>query len=278
MRGTSDAQIAVMSSANSEMFSMPINWDTKCDSYSVKDTNCDRKLGQVSDSQGWYHTREKMRTCLMACYPGYADIRPFRCKVSTKSCCIYKFCDEIPTQRVEAVQREEITEPIHPEDVHYNDNKSSYRYGLPTSWENQAVCVLFPEEFNHSQYNEGVTMIESDNSSYSVNTDMNETGACFGDFTGYTEGKKLLMDASNLARGNLDVHFDSYEKFGQFIATIGNLTATHHNCTKVLVHGTHCISNAHWQIIHNGNKSEVGIDHITLHNHDVLKFIVQPNS
>ncbi|HJL64855.1 MAG TPA: hypothetical protein QGF70_04635, partial [Candidatus Thalassarchaeaceae archaeon] len=67
-----------------------------------------------------------------------------------------------------------------------NDSESSHQ-GLPLEWnDNQVICVVFPSDYTHSEYNQGMTMINDDGLVISVNEDYNGTGACVGGFDGYT--------------------------------------------------------------------------------------------
>jgi len=141
-----------------------------------------------------------------------------------------------------------------------NDSESSHD-GLPESWnETQVLCVLFPVDSPHTEFDNGVTMIDSDGSTLGVNTDYNGTGACVGGFTGYTDGMPFFLDATNATAGDLAVAYDIGD-FGPYVHTIGGLNAN--NLTGDF-------SGAWWELIHNGAISMVGIGDVVLSEGDVL--------
>ncbi len=141
-----------------------------------------------------------------------------------------------------------------------NDSESSHD-GMPESWnESQILCVLFPDDSPHAEFNSGVTMIESDGSTYGVNADYNGTGACVGGFSGYTDGMSFFLDATNATNGDLAVGYDVGD-WGPYVHTIGGLNAN--NLTGDF-------SGAYWELHHNGALSMVGIGDVILSEGDVL--------
>ena len=88
LRGTSEIK------SKSFLPSLGLNWEAQCSGREINATDCNYNLGQVADSHGWMHTREKMETCLQQCQPGFSDVRPFRCKLDLANCCVYKICSE----------------------------------------------------------------------------------------------------------------------------------------------------------------------------------------
>ena len=141
-----------------------------------------------------------------------------------------------------------------------NDSESSHD-GLPESWnESQVLCVLYPVDFPHEDYNSGVTMIQSDGSTLGVNDDYNGTGVCVGGFTGYTEGMTFFLDATNATGGSLSVDYDVKE-WGPYVHTIGGVN--HDNIAETF-------DGAYWNLDHNGEISTVGIGDLVMSEGDVL--------
>ena len=141
-----------------------------------------------------------------------------------------------------------------------NDSESSHQ-GLPSDWnDNQVICVIFPSDYTHLEYNEGMTMINLDGSVYSVNEDYNGTGACVGGLEGYTEGLDFMMDATRAAGGQLAVGYEVGE-WGPYVHTIGGLNANSL---------TGDFSAAYWNLDHNGEISMVGIGDLVMSEGDVI--------
>ena len=81
------------------------------------------------------------------------------------------------------------------------DNESAH-HGLPLEWNgDQVICILFPPDYPHAEFNYGVTMIDSDGTTLGVNENYNGTGACIGGFEGYGEGLEFMMDATRAVGG-----------------------------------------------------------------------------
>ncbi len=141
-----------------------------------------------------------------------------------------------------------------------NDSESSHQ-GLPSEWnDNQVICVVFPSDYTHSEYNQGMTMINDEGLVISVNEDYNGTGACVGGFGGYTEGMDFMMDATRTTGGRLAVGYEVGE-WGPYVHTIGGLNAN-------LFTGE--FNAAYWNLDHNGEISMVGIGDLVMSEGDVL--------
>lgn len=141
-----------------------------------------------------------------------------------------------------------------------NDSESSHD-GMPETWDDkQILCVLYPNDSPHDEYNSGVTMIEADGSTYGVNAEYNGTGACVGGFSGYTDGMSFFLDATNATGGQLAVEYDVSE-FGSYVNTIGGLNANEL---------TGNFTTAYWGLLHNGEISMVGIDDLIMSEGDVI--------
>jgi len=154
-----------------------------------------------------------------------------------------------------------IRDALREEAATYVSDSESSHDGLPESWNNsQVMCVLFPTDSPHSNFNSGVTMIEADGSTYGVNAEFNGTGACVGGFTGYTEGMPFFLDATNATSGDLDVGYDVGD-WGPYVHTIGGLNAN--NLTGNF-------SGAYWELLHNGEYSMVGIGDLIMSEADVI--------
>ncbi len=140
------------------------------------------------------------------------------------------------------------------------DNESTH-HGLPLEWNgDQVICVLYPPDYPHAEFNYGVTMIDSDGTTLGVNENYNGTGACIGGFEGYSEGLEFMMDATRAASDLLAVGYEVGE-WGPFVHTIGGL-----NANQV----TGDFSGAYWNLDHNGATSMVGIGDLVLSEGDVI--------
>jgi len=140
------------------------------------------------------------------------------------------------------------------------DNQSAHD-GLPMDWEDkQVICVLFPEENQHKEYNEGITMIDRSGEIMDSNPELNGTGACIGGFSSYTNGLDFAMDATRIANGKLSIAYEDGD-WGPFVHTIGGLNADE-------ISGD--FNGAYWKLDHNGETSMVGIGDLVMSEGDVL--------
>ena len=144
-----------------------------------------------------------------------------------------------------------------------SDSESSH-VGLPTEWnENQAICIYFPEEYPHSVYSSGVSMMDTDGSIIGVNHDLNLTGACVGGFDGYTDGMDFMMDATRAAGGHLAVGYFVNPNWGEYVHTIGGLNEKE-------IEGD--FNGGYWSLTHNGRYSMVGIGSLVMAEGDVISW------
>tara|TARA_B100000700_G_scaffold69803_1_gene77403 strand:+ start:5196 stop:5762 length:567 start_codon:yes stop_codon:yes gene_type:complete len=154
-----------------------------------------------------------------------------------------------------------IRDALREEAATYVSDSESSHDGLPESWNNsQVMCVMFPSDTPHPEFNSGVTMIESDGSTYGANSEFNGTGVCVGGFTGFTEGMTFFLNSTNATNGVLDVSYDVTD-WGPYVHTIGGLNANEL---------TGNFSGAYWELLHNGEISMVGIGDLIMSEGDVL--------
>ena len=67
-------------------------------------------------------------------------------------------------------------------------------YGLPDIWDGeQVVCIHFPDNSTHAEFNDGRHHIDSDGTDFMTDADANFTGVCIGGFSGYENGFDLLL-------------------------------------------------------------------------------------
>jgi len=154
-----------------------------------------------------------------------------------------------------------IQDALSKETAKFVGNNESAHHGLPLEWNgDQVICVLYPPDHPHAEFNYGVTMIDSDGTTLGVNENYNGTGACIGGFEGYSEGFEFMMDAARAAGDRLAVGYEVGEG-GPFVHTIGGL-----NANQVIGD----FNGAYWSLGHNGEMSMVGIGDLVLSEGDVI--------
>ncbi len=154
-----------------------------------------------------------------------------------------------------------IQDALSKETAKFVGNNESAHHGLPLEWNgDQVICVLYPPDHPHAEFNYGVTMIDSDGTTLGVNENYNGTGACIGGFEGYGEGLEFMMDATRAVGGRLAVGYEVGEG-GPFVHTIGGL-----NANQVIGD----FNGAYWSLGHNGEMSMVGIGDLVLSEGDVI--------
>ena len=160
-----------------------------------------------------------------------------------------------------------IRDSVNEEVARFVSDSESSHVGLPTEWdENQAICIYFPDDYPHSVYSSGVSMIDADGSIIGVNYDLNLTGACVGGFEGYTDGMNFMMDATRVAGGHLAVGYSVNPNWGEFVHTIGGLNDQE-------IQGD--FNGAYWSLTHNGGYSMVGIGSLVLEEGDVISWNIE---
>ena len=160
-----------------------------------------------------------------------------------------------------------IRDSVNEEVARFVSDSESSHVGLPTEWdENQAICIYFPDDYPHSVYSSGVSMIDADGSIIGVNYDLNLTGACVGGFEGYTDGMNFMMDATRVAGGHLAVGYSVNPNWGEFVHTIGGLNDHE-------IQGD--FNGAYWSLTHNGGYSMVGIGSLVLEEGDVIGWNIE---
>ena len=160
-----------------------------------------------------------------------------------------------------------IRDSVNEEVARFVSDSESSHVGLPTEWdENQAICIYFPDDYPHSVYSSGVSMIDADGSIIGVNKDLNLTGACVGGFEGYTDGMNFLRDATRVAGGHLAVGYSVNPNWGEFVHTIGGLNDQE-------IQGD--FNGAYWSLTHNGGYSMVGIGSLVLEEGDVIGWNIE---
>ena len=154
-----------------------------------------------------------------------------------------------------------IRDAISEESAKYVNDSESAHDGLPSEWnDEQVICVLFPDDFPHSIYSSGVTMLDADGLVIGVNENYNVTGACVGGFSVYSDGMEFMLDATRVAGGHLAVGYEVGD-WGPYVHTIGGL-----NDAEV----TGDFSGAYWELHHNGEMSCLGIGDVILSEGDVI--------
>ena len=160
-----------------------------------------------------------------------------------------------------------IRDSVNEEVARFVSDSESSHVGLPTEWdENQAICIYFPDDYPHSVYSSGVSMIDADGSIIGVNYDLNLTGACVGGFEGYTDGMNFMMDATRVAGGHLAIGYSVDPNWGEFVHTIGGLNDQE-------IQGD--FNGAYWSLTHNGGYSMVGIGSLVLEEGDVIGWNIE---
>lgn len=158
-----------------------------------------------------------------------------------------------------------IQDRLAEESTRYIEDNESSHHGLPSDWdEQQVLCVYFPSDSPHSEFNLGVTMIGPDGNEIGTNDDLNRTGACVGGFEGYSNGLDFMMNSTRMANGQLSVGYE-VGQWGAFVHTIGGL-----NPDSL----TGDFNGAYWHLDHNGAPSMVGIGDLIMSEGDVIEWSI----
>ena len=113
-----------------------------------------------------------------------------------------------------------IQDRLAAESTRYIEDNESSHHGLPAEWdEQQVLCIYFPSDSPHSEFNLGVTMIGPDGEEIGTNEDLNRTGACVGGFEGYSNGLDFMMNSTRMANGHLSVGYE-VGQWGAFVHTL----------------------------------------------------------
>ena len=146
------------------------------------------------------------------------------------------------------------------------DNNDSH-YGLPDIWnEKQVVCIHFPENHSPDGYSNGRTHIDFDGIEFKVDDEWNESGACIGGFSGYTNGLELLNKALEIAGDKFSMNYTEFS-FGIMVDSFGDVNP----CD---VYSCNDTSGAFWNLNHNGEYSMVGISDLYLEQDSVISWSI----
>ena len=114
------------------------------------------------------------------------------------------------------------------------DNNDPH-YGLPDIWnEKQVVCIHFPENHSPDGYSNGRTHIDFDGIEFKVDDEWNQSGACIGGFSGYTNGLELLNKALEIAGDKFSMNYTEFS-FGIMVDSFGDVN----QCDEYPVSYTH---------------------------------------
>ena len=128
-------------------------------------------------------------------------------------------------------------------------------YGLPDLWDGQqVVCIHFPDNSSHPDYSDGRHHIDYDGTDFMTDSDSNATGACVGGFSGHENGFDLMLDATNVTGGKLEVGY-AVSEWGPYVQSIG---------------GNEPTGNAYWALYHDGAMAMVGIGDLVLDEDSVI--------
>ena len=146
------------------------------------------------------------------------------------------------------------------------DNNDSH-YGLPDIWnEKQVVCIHFPENYSPDGYSNGRTHIDFDGIEFKVDDEWNESGACIGGFSGYTNGLELLNKALEIAGDKFSMNYTEFS-FGIMVDSFGDVNPCDvYSCSDT--------SGAYWSLSHNGEYSMVGISDLYLEQDSVISWSI----
>jgi len=148
------------------------------------------------------------------------------------------------------------------------DDEGNSHNGLPDIWlGKQVVCVDFPVGAAHSDYADGRHYIDYDGTDFMTETEFNGTGACVGGLSGYENGFGMLLNATDIAEGDLEVVY-STSQYGVMIETIGGVDpCDYHTCSST--------QGAYWSLYHNNAWSMVGIGDLVLVEDSVLEWKIE---
>ncbi len=142
------------------------------------------------------------------------------------------------------------------------DEENSH-YGLPKEWEGtQVICFHFPENLIPEELENGRHHFNSEGVKVFVDTSWNESGACIGGFSNYSNGFTFMLEATNITGELLNVEY-SESSFGPYITLIGGIDP----CDAFVCTSS---SGAYWSLYHNGELSMVGIGDIVLFEDSVI--------
>ena len=128
-------------------------------------------------------------------------------------------------------------------------------YGLPDLWDGQqVVCIHFPDNSTHPDYSDGRHHIDYDGIDFMTDSESNATGACVGGFSGYENGFDLVLDATNVTGGKLEVGY-TVSEWGPYVQSIGGHEPT---------------GNAYWALYHDGAMAMVGIGDLVVDEDSVI--------
>ena len=146
------------------------------------------------------------------------------------------------------------------------DNNDPH-YGLPDIWnEKQVVCIHFPENHSPDGYSNGRTHIDFDGIEFKVDDEWNQSGACIGGFSGYTNGLELLNKATEIAGDKFSMNYTEFS-FGIMVDSFGDVNP----CD---VYSCNDVSGAYWSLSHNGEHSMVGISDLYLEQDSVISWSI----
>ena len=127
--------------------------------------------------------------------------------------------------------------------------------GLPKEWiGKQAVCIHFPDGSAPEEFADGRHHLNTTGAEVFVDRFWNESGACIGGFSGYENGFDLVLDATNVAGGKLEVGY-TVSEWGPYVQSIGGHEPT---------------GDAYWALYHDGAMAMVGIGDLVLDEDSVI--------
>ena len=147
------------------------------------------------------------------------------------------------------------------------EDSNNPHYGLPDIWnDKQVVCIHFPDNHSPDGYSNGRTHIDFDGIEFKVDNDWNQSGACVGGFTGYTNGLELLNKGIEIAGEKFSMNYTEFS-FGIMIDSFGDVNPCNvYSCTDT--------SGAYWSLTHNGEYSMVGISDLYLEENSVISWSI----